>query len=78
MTGETRSGKSTVGLSLCSYISRMTGVPFTIEKNMCANESETLTRFPSEQEYYKRVQDAEFNEVYQIDEQKETTIVAYC
>lgn len=59
--GETRSGKSTAAISVAVYISKFTGKPFDVETNVCANESE----------YYKKVQHAEFNSVYQIDEQKE-------
>lgn len=64
--GETRSGKSTVGLSFMAFISQLTGIPIDINKNICANESE----------YYKKVQTANFGDTFQIDEQKETTIVA--
>jgi hypothetical protein len=59
------SGKSTVGNSWGIYISGLTGVPFTPEKNVCANESE----------YIQRVKEAVFNECFLIDEQKETGLV---
>lgn len=69
--GETRSGKSTVGVAILAYVTMLTKTPLVIDKALCANESETLTRLPSEQEYYKKVQSAEFNDIFQIDEQKE-------
>jgi len=59
--GETRSGKSTVALSLGNFVSSMTKVPYT-EFNICANESE----------YYSKVKNAKFNELFHIDEQKES------
>lgn len=59
--GETRSGKSTVALSLGNFISGMTRVPYTAY-NICANESE----------YYSKVKNAKFNEMFHIDEQKES------
>jgi len=55
------SGKSTVAMSFGVYISSLTHVPFT-PYHICANESE----------YYQKVKGAKFNEVYQIDEQKES------
>jgi hypothetical protein len=59
--GETRSGKSTVAISLGTYVSSMTLVPYTIEE-ICANESE----------YYSKVKYAKFNQFFHIDEQKES------
>lgn len=59
--GETRSGKSTVALSLGNFVSGMTKVPYTAF-NICANESE----------YYSKVKNAKFNELFHIDEQKES------
>jgi len=61
LKGETRSGKSTAGLSFLSYISSLTKIPIDINKHICANESE----------YYQKVQDAQFGDCFQIDEQKE-------
>jgi len=61
LKGETRSGKSTVGLGMGIYISSLAGMPFMADRNICKNESE----------YYEKVKHAKFNEVYQIDEQKE-------
>lgn len=58
--GETRSGKTTVIVSLCKHVSDMTKVPYTTH-HICANESE----------YYSKVKNAKFNETYHIDEQKE-------
>jgi len=70
--GETRSGKSTAGLAISTFICSLTGVPLDVNKHICANESETdFCESNHLQEYYQRVQNAEFNEVYQIDEQKE-------
>lgn len=59
--GETRSGKSTVAISLGNFIASMTRVPYG-PFNICANESE----------YYTKVRKAKFNELYHIDEQKES------
>jgi hypothetical protein len=50
---QTRSGKSTVGLSIGNFISSMTKVPYT-DFHICANESE----------YYSKVRNAKFNELY--------------
>jgi len=58
--GETRSGKTTVGLSWGVYISCITRMPYTVY-HICANESE----------YYAKVKQAKFNELYHVDEQKE-------
>lgn len=58
--GETRSGKSTVGISFGGFVSGHTQVPYVMH-NICANESE----------YYQKVKFAKFNELYHIDEQKE-------
>lgn len=55
------SGKSTVALSLDVFITNHTKTPFTVEENICSNESE----------YYQKVKNAKFNTVYHIDEQKE-------
>lgn len=63
--GETRSGKSTAGLSIAKYLSSLTGVPFTIH-HVCKNESD----------FYQKLRNAKFGEVYLIDEQKETGIFA--
>jgi len=54
--GETRSGKSTVAISWCSYISSLTGVPYTVH-HVCGNESE----------YYAKVKFSKFNEVYHME-----------
>jgi hypothetical protein len=59
--GETRSGKSTVGLSFGHFISSLTRVPYGAY-HICANESE----------YYSKVKNAKFSELYHIDEQKES------
>lgn len=72
--GETRSGKSTVGLAFLTYISKLTKIPINVEKNICANESETRNAF-FEQEYYKKVQNANFGDTFQIDEQKEISSI---
>jgi hypothetical protein len=61
LKGETRSGKSTAALSLGSFVSSMTRVPYTAY-HICANESE----------YYSKVKNAKFSELYHIDEQKES------
>lgn len=50
---QTRSGKSTVGLSIGNFIASMTKVPYT-DFHICANESE----------YYSKVRNAKFNELY--------------
>jgi hypothetical protein len=59
--GETRSGKSTVAMSIGTYVSALSTVPYTVT-HICANESE----------YYNRVKHAKFSEFYHIDEQKES------
>jgi hypothetical protein len=69
--GGTRSGKSTVGNSWGIYISGLTGVPFDPDRNVCANESEIGSSVLNRQEYAQKVKDAQFNELYLIDEQKE-------
>jgi intein/homing endonuclease len=55
------SGKSTVGLSFGHFISSITRIPYTAY-HICANESE----------YYSKVKNAKFSELYHIDEQKES------
>jgi len=61
--GATRSGKSTVGVAVCKFISALTGVPFTL-KNLCPNEII----------YLQRLKDPNLpnGSVFLIDEQTET------
>ena len=64
--GETRSGKSTVGLSIGNFISSMTRVPYT-DFHICANESECWLCEIQPQDspkYYSKVRNAKFNELY--------------
>lgn len=61
--GNTRSGKSTIGISWAKFISSLSGVPFNVW-HVCSNESE----------YIMKVKDTEhtcFNTTFLIDEQKE-------
>jgi len=63
---QTRSGKSTVGLSIGNFISSMTRVPYT-DFHICANESECCQCEIQPQDspkYYSKVRNAKFNELY--------------
>jgi len=60
--GQTRSGKSTVGISLAMLISRWWGYKFT-EKNILPNQSELLDR----------LMNAEYGETFVVDEQTPET-----
>lgn len=60
----TRSGKSTVGLSLGNFVSKMTGVPYN-DYHICGNESESaMIGKIMHPKYYSKVKNAKFNELY--------------